>query len=82
MTLEDLHDDLVAAGCNRNELAIALIEACIVSGMSDGSEIVRTVSGFGLNKASVGAQLGHNRGHNPARHRWFKTEAGHYRLHP
>jgi len=81
MTLEGLHDDLFAAGCNRNELAIALIEACILSGIDSGPDIVRTVSALGHSKPSVGAQLSHNRGNNPVRYRWFKAETGHYRLH-
>lgn len=82
MTLEDLYDHLVADGCNRNDRAIALIQACIESGIDRGPDIVRTVSRLGMNKASVGAQLGLNTGCNPALHRWFKTDAGRYRLHP
>jgi hypothetical protein len=82
MTLEELRDDLIARGCNLNDQAIALITACILDGIDRGPDIVRTVTALGLNQASVGAQLGHNTGPNPARHLWFKTEAGSYRLHP
>jgi hypothetical protein len=82
MTLEELLNDLIAGDCNLNDQAIALIEACILSGIDHGPDIVRKVSGLGLNKASVGAQLRHGTGPNPVRHRWFKTETGRYRLHP
>lgn len=81
MTLEDLRDELVACGCNRNDQAVILIQACIESGIDEGTDIVRTVAALGLHKASVGAQLGHNTGRNPARHLWFKTDQGRYRLH-
>lgn len=81
MTLKDLHDDLVARGCNLNDQAVILIQACIESGIDRGPDIVRTVGALGLHKASVGAQLGHNTGCNPERYLWFKTDQGRYRLH-
>lgn len=81
MTLEELRDHLIAEGCNRNELAIALIEACISSSIDLGPDIFRTVTSLGLHPRSVGIQLDQNRGPNPARHRWFRTGDGRYFLH-
>jgi hypothetical protein len=81
MTLHKLRQSLVASGCNLNDQAIVLIEACIESGIDRGPDIVREVSALGLHRGSVGAQLKHNTGRNPERYRWYKTESGRYRLH-
>ena len=81
MSLRELHAKLIDSGCNLNDQAITLIEACIESGIDRGPAIVRAMSELGLNKASVGAQLKHNCAKSPDRCQWFKAEDGRYRLH-
>ncbi|MFZ1742660.1 MAG: hypothetical protein WAT93_07390 [Pontixanthobacter sp.] len=81
MSLDELRDALVAAGCKQDAQVIALITACIEGGIDTGSEIVSTVSGLGYDKQYVGLMLSNNKGGSAERHRWFRDAEGHYSLH-
>lgn len=82
MSIRDLKDRLVAAGANKRDQVITLIEECLREGMRDGTAIRERIIELDYNGQFVGIQLRANAGPSPKRHRWFKDENGGYRLHP
>lgn len=82
MSIRDLKDRLVAAGANKRDQVITLIEECLREGMRDGTAIRQQLIGLGYDGQFVGIQLSKNAGPSPMRHQWFKDENGDYRLHP
>ena len=81
MSLATLRDDLAKSGCNQADQVITLIEACLESGETSGTEIVTLVTDLGFNRRFVGILLRRNAGANRGRYRWYKADDGGYRLH-
>ncbi|WBY16517.1 hypothetical protein PF049_13155 [Erythrobacteraceae bacterium WH01K] len=81
MRLATLRDYLIRSKCNKPDQVVALIKACIESGIDKGPEIVSTVSGLGLDKRYVGLILNKSAGRNPERHEWVRGADGRYRVH-
>ena len=81
MSLSQLRDRLVAAGCNKHDQVDMLITACIGDGIDEGSAILRTIAALGYDQKHVGILLNDHTGSNSSRHCWFKDKKGRYRLH-
>lgn len=65
-------------GCNANDQARVLIQACLEEGIRKGSEIVATLVRLGFNKKHVGVMLAHGCGTNAKRFDWRKEPDGTY----
>ena len=68
--------------CNRNDLAIIMIEALIEAGIDTGRPIVAAARRLGFDPRHVGAILNKSKGSDPARHLWQRGSDGVYSLHP
>lgn len=66
---------------NKNELAIALIGACILEGFDTRARIVGALATLGLDRSHAVLVLRENEGKDPAQHVWELDGNGHYRLH-
>ena len=72
--------DTLAPNLNRNELAMALIEACLLEGIRGEGDIVRTLYHLGFDNRHAANVLRKSAGSNPRLHRWAKGADGRYRL--
>ena len=79
MAVADLHS-MLAGTCNKTDLVLVLVEACLDEGIDTGRGIVIALSDIGFDRRHVGITLAGNTGHDPERHRWFKTDDGRYAL--
>lgn len=77
--LRDLRDR-IGVNSNRNDLATALIAACITEGVRHEGDIIRSLVQLGFSGAHVAMILKLNRGSNPAASAWKRDEAKRYSL--
>lgn len=82
MTLAQLHDDLVATGCNKNDHVIILITECINCGINSRSAIVSELVALGFNPRHGHVILSKNQGSAIGGHPWQKSDDGTFMLHP
>lgn len=66
---------------NKDDLAISMISACIIEGMTSRRRIAGALEVLGLNKSHVVALLNELAGPRTEQHRWFLGDDGLYQLH-
>ncbi len=80
MTLADLHKNLVASDCHKNDRVIALITACLECGINTSDAIVAELTTLGYNQRHVRIMLAKNKGHLTSNYPWQRSHDGQYQL--
>jgi hypothetical protein len=81
MSLADLHNTLLASGCNRNDQVIMLIERCLELGLNTDRAIIGTLMKLDYKPGHVARMLKEQAGLNPANSRWRRDKDGVYHSH-
>ncbi len=77
---ERLRQLVLDSGPNKNDQAIVVITACIGERVDTMNAICEVMARLGFKTSHVAAILKTSAGSDPARHRWSKSETGHYHL--
>lgn len=68
------------SGTNKNDQAIVAITVCIDQRVDTIKAICEVMARLGFKTSHVATILKYGAGSDPARHRWSKSETGHYHL--
>lgn len=82
MTLADLDAELIASGCNKNDRAFILLQACLDEGSCAGSELRKKLGELGFDRTHVRIMLEKNAGTSPKWSKWQQLADDWYLAHP
>jgi hypothetical protein len=68
-------------GVGTTDKVIALVQACLANGVTEGPRIVAAIAELGFKPQFVGMTLAKNRGADPSRHFWQRDKDGRYHCH-